>query len=58
MNEAYAIALLVGMPLYLLLLLTRLAGTGDGQLHWVRTLAVVAVIVAALTLLLNLQQFW
>lgn len=58
MNDAYAIALLVGMPVYLVLLLTRVGGSGDGELHWVRTLAAVLVAVAALTLLLDLQPSW
>ncbi len=56
MSDAYALALLIGMPLYAVFLLTRIGTSRDGELHWVRALAATMLVVAAASLLLQMNR--
>lgn len=56
MGDAYAMALFIGMPLYVLFLLSPIAASPDGELRWVRTLAIAMAVTALLVLLLQLDR--
>lgn len=58
MADAYALALLIGMPLYVVFILTRLGMSSDGELHPFRALAAAMLVAAAATVLIELDRFF
>ncbi len=58
MADAYALALLIGMPLYVVFLLTRLGASSDGEFHPFRPLAAAMLVAAAVTVLIELDRFF
>lgn len=56
MGDAYAMALFIGMPLYVLFLLSPIAASPDGELRWVRALAAAMAVTAIAVALLELDR--
>lgn len=57
MGDAYAIALFIGMPVYVLFLVSPFAASADGELRWVRALAAALAVTAVAVGLLELNRF-